>query len=138
TYNSGDSLVVTHLTTSPPVEGLTCGEQTGSGALLRLWSYVKENRKFNAQEHLVPCDIRKPASTWDDDGVTIYRLIRATVALYNFLVVSMPLRRLTFDLMDPVLPTSARNMNGIPDFTQAANYIIFAKKCIDYVEYAPF
>jgi hypothetical protein len=31
TYNSGDSPVVTHLTTSPPVEGLTCGEQTGSG-----------------------------------------------------------------------------------------------------------
>jgi hypothetical protein len=41
TYNSGDSLVVTHLTTSPPVKGLTCGEQTGSSILLYLWSYVK-------------------------------------------------------------------------------------------------
>ncbi len=42
TYNSGDSLVVTHLTTSPPVEGLTCEEQTSFCGLLRLWSYVEE------------------------------------------------------------------------------------------------
>jgi hypothetical protein len=42
TYNSGDSPVVTHLTTSPPVKGLTCGERTGSSVLLNLWSYVKE------------------------------------------------------------------------------------------------
>jgi hypothetical protein len=40
TYNSRYSPVVTHLTTNPPVEGLTCGEQTGSGVVLRLWSYV--------------------------------------------------------------------------------------------------
>ncbi|KAF1942817.1 hypothetical protein EJ02DRAFT_344672, partial [Clathrospora elynae] len=40
TYNSRDSPVVTHLTTSPPVRGLTCGERTGSSVLLYLWSYV--------------------------------------------------------------------------------------------------
>jgi hypothetical protein len=40
TYNSTYSPVVTHLTTNAPVEGLTCGEQTGSGVILRLWSYV--------------------------------------------------------------------------------------------------
>jgi hypothetical protein len=42
TYNSWDSPVVTHLTTSQPVGGLTCGEQTGSGVIPRLWSYVSE------------------------------------------------------------------------------------------------
>ena len=43
TYNSGYSPVVTHLTTNPPVEGLTCGERTGPSGLLRLWSYVSVN-----------------------------------------------------------------------------------------------
>jgi hypothetical protein len=32
--------MVTHLTTDPPVEDLTYGDQTGSIELLRLWSYV--------------------------------------------------------------------------------------------------
>lgn len=40
TYNRRYSPMVTHLTTNLPVEGLTCGEQTGSGVILRLWSYV--------------------------------------------------------------------------------------------------
>jgi hypothetical protein len=40
TYNSGDSPVVTHLTTNPPVKGLSCGERTGSRVFLCLWSYV--------------------------------------------------------------------------------------------------
>ncbi|KAF1934710.1 hypothetical protein EJ02DRAFT_363107, partial [Clathrospora elynae] len=30
TYNSGDSLVVTHLTTNPPVHCLSTAERTGS------------------------------------------------------------------------------------------------------------
>ena len=34
--------MVTHLTTSPPVEGLTYGDQTGSSFVIRLWSYVEE------------------------------------------------------------------------------------------------
>jgi hypothetical protein len=42
TYNSGDSPVVTHLTTSSPVKGLSYGERTGSRAGLYLWSYVEE------------------------------------------------------------------------------------------------
>jgi hypothetical protein len=34
--------VVTHLTTSSPVKGLSYGERTGSRAGLYLWSYVEE------------------------------------------------------------------------------------------------
>ena len=34
--------MVTHLTTNPPVKGLTCGERTGSSVFLCLWSYVKD------------------------------------------------------------------------------------------------
>jgi hypothetical protein len=40
TYNSGDSPVVTHLTTSPPIHCLTRAERTGSRDLNVLWSYV--------------------------------------------------------------------------------------------------
>jgi hypothetical protein len=46
TYNSGDSLVVTHLTTSPPVSCLNRAERTGSLALKILWSYVKDLGRF--------------------------------------------------------------------------------------------
>ena len=42
TYNSGDSLVVTHLTTNPPVHCLYMAERTGSLIFSVLWSYVKE------------------------------------------------------------------------------------------------
>jgi hypothetical protein len=42
TYNSGYSLVVTHLTTNPPVSCLSTAERTGSSVLKILWSYVKE------------------------------------------------------------------------------------------------
>ena len=42
TYNSGDSLVVTHLTTNPPVSCLYMAERTGSLILMILWSYVEE------------------------------------------------------------------------------------------------
>jgi hypothetical protein len=41
TYNSGDSPVVTHLTTSPPVRCLNRAERTGSLVFNVLWSYVK-------------------------------------------------------------------------------------------------
>jgi hypothetical protein len=40
TYNSGDSPVVTHLTTSPPVRCLSKAERTGSPVFNVLWSYV--------------------------------------------------------------------------------------------------
>jgi hypothetical protein len=43
TYNSGDSLVVTHLTTNPPVSCLNRAERTGSLVLKILWSYVEES-----------------------------------------------------------------------------------------------
>jgi hypothetical protein len=42
TYNSGDSLVVTHLTTNPPVHCLYMAERTGSLIFSVLWSYVKD------------------------------------------------------------------------------------------------
>jgi hypothetical protein len=41
TYNSGDSPVVTHLTTNPPVRCLNMAERTGSLVFNALWSYVK-------------------------------------------------------------------------------------------------
>ncbi|KAF1928495.1 uncharacterized protein M421DRAFT_62465, partial [Didymella exigua CBS 183.55] len=43
TYNSGYSLVVTHLTTNPPVRCLNRAERTGSLVFNVLWSYVKFN-----------------------------------------------------------------------------------------------
>jgi hypothetical protein len=42
TYNSGDSPVVTHLTTSPPVRCLNRAERTGSLVFNVLWSYVTD------------------------------------------------------------------------------------------------
>ncbi|KAF2875810.1 hypothetical protein BDV95DRAFT_562694 [Massariosphaeria phaeospora] len=42
TYNSGYSLVVTHLTTNPPVHCLNSAERTGSVVFSVLWSYVGE------------------------------------------------------------------------------------------------
>jgi hypothetical protein len=42
TYNSGYSLVVTHLTTNPPVRCLNRAERTGSLVFNVLWSYVRE------------------------------------------------------------------------------------------------
>jgi hypothetical protein len=48
TYNSGDSLVVTHLTTNPPVHCLYMAERTGSLIFSVLWSYVEE---IAAEEH---------------------------------------------------------------------------------------
>ena len=40
TYNTRDSLVVTHPTTSLAVTGLSMGERTGSRIFQCLWSYV--------------------------------------------------------------------------------------------------
>ena len=42
TYNSRDSLMVTHLTTNPPVSCLNRAERTGSLVFMILWSYVQE------------------------------------------------------------------------------------------------
>jgi hypothetical protein len=42
TYNSGYSLVVTHLTTNPPVRCLNRAERTGSLVFNVLWSYVEK------------------------------------------------------------------------------------------------
>ncbi|KAF1976082.1 hypothetical protein BU23DRAFT_457060, partial [Bimuria novae-zelandiae CBS 107.79] len=43
TYNSADSLMVTHLTTGTPVDCLYMAERTGSLVLSLLWSYVKDH-----------------------------------------------------------------------------------------------
>jgi hypothetical protein len=42
TYNSWDSLVVTHPTTNQPACGLSMAERTGSPVFHTLWSYVME------------------------------------------------------------------------------------------------
>jgi hypothetical protein len=54
TYNSGDSLVVTHLTTDPPVSCLSTAERTGSAEFKILWSYVKVTfvSKYIAKHYL--------------------------------------------------------------------------------------
>ncbi|KAF2704339.1 hypothetical protein K504DRAFT_519000, partial [Pleomassaria siparia CBS 279.74] len=46
TYNSRDSPMVTHLTTSPPVRCLCKAERTGSPVFIVLWSYVKDKHLF--------------------------------------------------------------------------------------------
>ena len=40
TYNTGDSPVVTHLSTDPALSSLSMGERTGSRVFLEVWSYV--------------------------------------------------------------------------------------------------
>ncbi|KAF2874006.1 hypothetical protein BDV95DRAFT_592155 [Massariosphaeria phaeospora] len=47
TYNSGYSLVVTHLTTNPPVHCLSTAERTGSSVLSVLWSGAWHLRKYD-------------------------------------------------------------------------------------------
>ena len=42
TYNSGDSLLITHEATSLPVSCLSTAERTGRAEFKILWSYVKE------------------------------------------------------------------------------------------------
>jgi hypothetical protein len=44
TYNSWDSLVVTHPTTNQPACGLSMAERTGSPVFHTLWSYVMDER----------------------------------------------------------------------------------------------
>jgi hypothetical protein len=60
TYNSGDSPVVTHLITGPPVKGLTYEDRTGFCALLSLWSYVEESRFWSNLSVLKPPSERNP------------------------------------------------------------------------------
>ena len=43
TYNSRDSLVVTHPTTNLPISSLCMAERTGCPVFLSLWSYVTAN-----------------------------------------------------------------------------------------------
>ncbi|KAJ5468711.1 hypothetical protein N7475_006463 [Penicillium sp. IBT 31633x] len=50
TYNSEDSLVVTHPTTNSPACGLSTAERTGSPVLHTLWSYVLDNLLENIIE----------------------------------------------------------------------------------------
>ncbi|KAJ5773059.1 hypothetical protein N7457_007955, partial [Penicillium paradoxum] len=45
TYNSEDSLVVTHPTTNSPACGLSTAERTGSPVFHTLWSYVMTIRR---------------------------------------------------------------------------------------------
>jgi Ulp1 family protease len=45
TYNSWDSLVVTHPTTNQPACGLSMAERTGSPVFHTLWSYVIDEWK---------------------------------------------------------------------------------------------
>ncbi|KOS40957.1 hypothetical protein ACN38_g8169 [Penicillium nordicum] len=58
TYNSEDSLVVTHPTTNSPACGLSTAERTGSPVLHTLWSYVcdsKVSRNIFQIQKVNPC-----------------------------------------------------------------------------------
>ncbi|RMZ69992.1 PA domain-containing [Pyrenophora seminiperda CCB06] len=53
TYNSGDSPVVTHLTTNPPVHRLSTAERTGSAIVDVLWSYVIWGGKIKINKYML-------------------------------------------------------------------------------------
>ncbi|KOS47997.1 hypothetical protein ACN38_g1060 [Penicillium nordicum] len=50
TYNSEDSLVVTHPTTNSPACGLSTAERTGSPVFHTLWSYVVYEERESERE----------------------------------------------------------------------------------------
>ncbi|KAJ5296515.1 uncharacterized protein N7443_007408, partial [Penicillium atrosanguineum] len=52
TYNSRDSLVVTHPTTNLPACGLSTAERTGSPVLHTLWSYLSLSRNFATFQYM--------------------------------------------------------------------------------------
>jgi hypothetical protein len=54
TYSSGDSLLVTHATTNPPIGFLNTGERTGTVPLNRLWPYVVERLFFCGYKRVGP------------------------------------------------------------------------------------
>ena len=65
TYNSGDSPVVTHLTTNPPISCLTRAERTGSRDLKILWSYVKARAEMVVYDAVM---VELATSNWRSDG----------------------------------------------------------------------
>jgi hypothetical protein len=65
TYNSGDSPVVTHLTTSPPVRCLNRAERTGSLVFNVLWSYVLILPFYNEYDLEVQRNARSVSSFLD-------------------------------------------------------------------------
>ena len=66
TYNSGYSLVVTHLTTNPPVRCLNRAERTGSLVFNVLWSYVLIKRNFTY--YIIPA----PQNLGTNIGVSLF------------------------------------------------------------------
>jgi hypothetical protein len=54
TYNSRDSLVVTHPTTNRPACGLSTAERTGSPVFHTLWSYVLVLKEIQLVFELFP------------------------------------------------------------------------------------
>jgi hypothetical protein len=64
TYNSGDSPVVTHLTTSPPVRCLSTAERTGSSVFSVLWSYVKDNCYLAKYIHTIAASLHLGYLEW--------------------------------------------------------------------------
>jgi hypothetical protein len=60
TYNTEDSLVVTHPTTSSAVTGLSMGERTGSRVLQYVWSYVIDS----VSEPIYVPELSRVGSLW--------------------------------------------------------------------------
>ncbi|KOS37890.1 hypothetical protein ACN38_g11299 [Penicillium nordicum] len=67
TYNSEDSLMVTHPTTNSPACGLSTAERTGSPIFHTLWSYV-------------------PSYVWERNTVPLIEIISEFVILYTYIL----------------------------------------------------
>jgi hypothetical protein len=76
TYNSRYSLVVTHLTTNPPVRCLNRAERTGSLVFNVLWSYVEDMslvEKYNLIAHKI---IVSRATTMRVVNFSVYSIVQ--------------------------------------------------------------
>ena len=68
TYNSWDSLVVTHPTTNQPIWSLCMAERTGCPVIFILWSYVSEDCSITIYTWFYLCGIRVMLWRWNDIG----------------------------------------------------------------------
>ena len=74
TYNSRDSLVVTHPTTNRPACGLSTAERTGSPVFHTLWSYVVGMHKHMAYIDVMKSTLAVPLGGKNRTGVSEYIL----------------------------------------------------------------
>ncbi|AEO62995.1 uncharacterized protein THITE_39051, partial [Thermothielavioides terrestris NRRL 8126] len=64
TYNTGDSPVVTDLSTNPAVSSLSRGERTGSRVVYCLWSYVVASSRRSGLSLVLLCKLLLVSCGW--------------------------------------------------------------------------